>query len=163
MEPSQIDSKGFARYDATLPCFFKMPEYLAKNGYKLSLDPADGVFQYTKDWTGDMFNYYQAHPREGQSFNHVMGGVMANQASWLGTFPHDRILETSREDTLLIVDTAGNIGHDMERFRHAHPETASRLYLQDRPEIVKLSKCQEPVSKLGYDFFTPQPIKGSRV
>ncbi|KAL2824851.1 S-adenosyl-L-methionine-dependent methyltransferase [Aspergillus cavernicola] len=151
-------------YDATLPCFFKMPEYLAKTGYQLPLDPADGVFQYTKAWTGDMFNCYEAHPREGQSFNHVMGGVMANQAGWLDIFPHERILETSHDNTSpLVVMVGGNIGYDMERFRQAHPETASRLYLQDRPEVVKLSKCLDAVSKMGYDFFTPQPIKGSRV
>jgi hypothetical protein len=88
---------------------------------------------------------------------------MANQAGWLDTFPHERILETSHEDTPLVVDVGGNIGHDMERFRQAHSETASRLYLQDRPEVVKLSKCPDPVNKMDYDFFTPQPIKGSRV
>ncbi|EKV16252.1 S-adenosyl-L-methionine-dependent methyltransferase [Penicillium digitatum] len=150
-------------YDATLPCFFKMPEFLAKTGYELPLDPANGVFQYTKNWKGDMFNYYEAHPREGESFNHVMGGVMANQAGWLDIFPHKQILETSRGDTPLVVDVGGNIGHDIERFREVHAESASRLYLQDRPEVVKLSKCPDPVNKLGYDFFSPQPIKGSRV
>ncbi|KAJ5497534.1 hypothetical protein N7463_009521 [Penicillium fimorum] len=150
-------------YDATLPCFFKMPEYLAQIGYKLPLDPADGVFQYTKDYKGDMFHYYKENPREGQSFNHVMGGVMANQAGWLDIWPHARILESSHDDTPLVVDVGGNIGHDMERFRQAHTETASRLYLQDLPEVVKLSKCPDPVIKYGYDFFTPQPVKGSRV
>ncbi|KAE8367010.1 S-adenosyl-L-methionine-dependent methyltransferase [Aspergillus caelatus] len=150
-------------YDATLPCFSRLPEYLAQTGYKVPLDPANGVFQYTKDWKGDMFHYYEVHPREGESFNHVMGGVMANQAGWLDIFPHERLLETAAEGTPLVVDVGGNIGHDMERFLQAHPETASRLYLQDRPEVVKLSKCPDPVSKMGYDFFTPQPVKGSRV
>ncbi|RMZ75272.1 hypothetical protein DV737_g5365, partial [Chaetothyriales sp. CBS 132003] len=86
-----------------------MPEYLAQTGYKNPVDPADGIFQYTK------------------------------------------------------VDVGGNVGHDMERFRQAHPETAARLYLQDRPGVVNLSKCPDPVNKIGYDFFTPQPIKGARV
>ncbi|KAF7174683.1 hypothetical protein CNMCM7691_003369 [Aspergillus felis] len=104
-----------------------------------------------------------SHPREGQSFNYVTGGVMANQAGWLDIFPHERILETATDGTPLVVDVGGNIGHDMERFRQAHPEAASRLYLQDRPEVVKLSKCKDPVNKMGYDFFTPQPVKGLRV
>jgi hypothetical protein len=50
---------------------------------------------------------------------------MANQAGWLDIFLHERILETSHEDTPLVVDIGGNIGHDMERFRQAHSETAS--------------------------------------
>ncbi|EPE27465.1 S-adenosyl-L-methionine-dependent methyltransferase [Glarea lozoyensis ATCC 20868] len=148
-------------YDATIPCFFKLPEYLAETGYKNPVDPANGVFQYTKGWKGDMFNYYEAHPREGESFNHVMGGVMANQAGWLEIFPHETLLNTDN-DLPLLVDVGGNIGHDLERFRQAHPETAARLYLQDRPEVVKLAKCPEPVNKVGYDFFTPQTIKGAR-
>lgn len=136
-----------------------MPEYLAKIGYKNPVDPADGVFQYTKGWNGDLFHYYDAHPREGQSFNHVMGGVMAHQAGWLDIFPHNNLLN-SDIGLPLLVDVGGNVGHDMERFRQAHPETAARLYLQDRPEVVRLSECPEPVNKIDYDFFTPQPIKG---
>jgi hypothetical protein len=150
-------------YDATLPCFFKLPEYLARTDYKVPLDPANGVFQYTKGWKGDMFDYYAANPREGESFNHVMGGVMARQAGWLDIYPHQRVLETAVGDGPLVVDVGGNIGHDMERFREAHPETAGRLYLQDRPEVVKLSKCPDPVNKMPYDFFTPQPVKGARI
>ena len=136
-----------------------MPEFLAQTGLKNPVDPADGVFQYTKGWKGDMFDCYDTHPREGESFNHVMGGVMAHQAGWLDIFPHNTLLN-SDTDLPLLVDVGGNVGHDMERFRQAHPETATRLYLQDRPEVVKLSKCPDPVKKIGYDFFTPQPIKG---
>ncbi|RMZ85134.1 hypothetical protein DV738_g248, partial [Chaetothyriales sp. CBS 135597] len=149
-------------YDATIPCFLKTPEYLAKTGYKNPLDPTDGIFQYTKNWKGDLFQYFDAHPREGDSFNQVMGGVMANQAGWLDIFPHDTLLD-SDPNLPLVVDVGGNIGHDIERFRQAHPETAARLYLEDRPAVVKLSKSPDPVNKVGYDFFTPQPIKGARV
>ncbi|KAJ6051095.1 hypothetical protein N7460_001629, partial [Penicillium canescens] len=39
-----VTLKYSTRYDATLPCFFKMPEYLAKTGYRLPLDSAGGVF-----------------------------------------------------------------------------------------------------------------------
>jgi hypothetical protein len=145
-------------YDAIIPCFFKLPEYLAQTGYKNSANAADGVFQYAKGWKGDAFDYFAAHPREGESFNHVMGGVMAHQASWLDIFPHDTLLND--ESGPLLVDVGGNIGHDMKRFYEAHPEMADRLYLQDRAEVVKLSKIPDPVHKMGYDFFTPQTITG---
>lgn len=148
-------------YDATLPCFYKMPEYLSKTEYRNPIDPTDGIFQYTKGWEGDLFQYYDAHPREGKSFSHVMGGVMAHQAGWLDIYPHKRILESDPRLPLL-VDVGGNIGHDIEKFRQAHPKTAARLYLQDRPDVIQQSKCPTPVNKLAYDFFTPQPVKGAR-
>ncbi|THC99484.1 hypothetical protein EYZ11_001033 [Aspergillus tanneri] len=107
-----------------------MPEYLAQTTYKVPLDPANGVFQYTKDWKGNMFLYYEAHSREGESFKYVMGGVMANQAGWLDIFPHELVL---------MAVSSG------------------------RPEVVGLSKCPDPMNKLGYDFFTQQPVKGLRV
>lgn len=158
-------------YDATIPAFYKLPIFLAHNAYRNPVDPNNGVFQYAKGWKGDMFDYYQAHPVEGQSFNHVMGGVMANQARWVDIFPSETLLESVVRSTLdqemevtenspLVVDVGGNIGHDIEKFRQKHPETAVRLYLEDRPEVVKLSKCPDSINKLGYDFFTPQPVKG---
>lgn len=151
-------------YDATLPCFFKMPEYLGQTGYKNPIDPKDGVFQFAKGWKDDMFNYYESHPREGESFNHVMGGVMAQQGGWLDIFPSETLLEASAKEleTPLLVDVGGNIGHDIERFRQGHPETAPRLYLEDRPEVLERATCGELINKIGYDFFTPQPIKGAR-
>lgn len=138
-----------------------MPIYLAQNNYKNPLDPANGVFQYTKAWKGDIFDYYQAHPIEGASFNHIMGGVMANQAGWVDIFPPQRLFDTDKGDnTPLVVDVGGNIGHDIEIFRESRPETAARLYLEDLPHVVARSKCPESVNRLGHDFFTPQPIKG---
>ncbi|KAI1645978.1 S-adenosyl-L-methionine-dependent methyltransferase [Daldinia loculata] len=150
-------------YDAMIPCFYKMPEYLSKTGYKNPVDPANGVFQFAKNYKGDLFQYYDSHSREGQSFNHVMGAVMAQQASWLDIIPHDRIVADHLSGQPLVVDVGGNIGHDLERFREAHPETATDLYLQDRAEVIQHSKCPDPVNKMAHDFFQSQPIQGSRV
>ena len=62
-----------------------------------------------------------------------------------------------------LVDMGGNVGHDMQRFDNAHPDAAGRCYLQDRPEVVRLSRVPDPVRKMGYDFFTAQPIRGQVV
>lgn len=142
-----------------------MPEYLAQTGYVNPIDPADGVFQYTKNVKGNLFDYYRANPREGKSFNNVMGGVMAHQASWLTIYPHETLLDMgsslpSASESAILVDIGGNVGHDLERFRLLHPEQASRLVLQDRAEVVCESICPDPVRKMAHDFFSPQPIRG---
>lgn len=66
----------------------------------------------------------------------------------------------SKSHLPLLVDIGGNVGHDIERFKESHPETAARLYLQDRAEVIQRSKCPDSVRKMAHDFFTPQPIKG---
>jgi hypothetical protein len=141
-----------------------MPEYLAKTGYVNPSDPKNGIFQYTKNFQGDLFEYYDTHPKEGQSFNSVMGGVMANQAGMLDIYPYERLVDSvdssSNKHAPLLVDVGGNVGHDIEKFRARHPEDASRLILQDRPDVVRLAKCPSTVQVMAHDFFTPQPIKG---
>ena len=137
-----------------------MPEYLAQTGYANPIDPQRGIFQYTKGFHGNLFDYYNSHQQEGESFNHVMGGVMAHQASWLSIYPHETLVASAFKASPVLVDVGGNIGHDLERFRVAHPEIADRLVLQDRPDVVALSKCPDPVRKMAHDFFSPQPVRG---
>ncbi|MCJ1468061.1 hypothetical protein MMC07_006687 [Pseudocyphellaria aurata] len=155
-------------YDVQIPCFHKMPEYLAKTGYTNPADPADGIFQYTKGWKGTLFDFYDSHPEESQTFNDVMGGVMAQQASWLDIYPHEELLKVgpqdnpSAESSAILVDVGGNVGRDLDRFRVAHPELAGRLVLQDRPEVIANAINPKSVQRMGYDFFQPQPIKGAR-
>lgn len=89
-----------------------------------------------------------------------MGGVMAHQASWLDIIPGEHFMDGSNPSLPLVVDVGGNIGHDIEKFRQVYPETAHRLYLQDRAAVVELAKCPDPVNKMAHDFFQPQPITG---
>jgi hypothetical protein len=149
-------------YDASIPCYYKTPEFFQKTGYKNPTDPADGVFQYTKGYRGGLFHYYTDNPREGASFNHIMGGVMGQQASWLDIISVENFLDGSDPSLPLVVDVGGNIGHDIEKFRQVYPDTAARLYLQDKAEVVELSKCPDPLNKMAHDFFQPQPIRGER-
>ncbi|KAH7398325.1 S-adenosyl-L-methionine-dependent methyltransferase [Pyrenochaeta sp. MPI-SDFR-AT-0127] len=98
----------------------------------------------------DMFHLYQENRVEGESFNQVMGGVMATQAGWLDIFPHDTLVATANKDGPVLVDIGGGIGHDIERFREAHPGNG----------VSPLSGG--PARSFNHDFFTPQPIKGAR-
>ncbi|RAH47963.1 S-adenosyl-L-methionine-dependent methyltransferase [Aspergillus brunneoviolaceus CBS 621.78] len=152
-------------HDTVNPCFAKMPEYLAKTDYQNPTDPNDGIFQYTKNSPGSLFDYYAQHPAQSAVFNNVMGSVMAKQAGMLDIFPYDRLADDRPDDDSvipLLVDVGGNVGHDMNKFLGKNPGLAGRLVLQDRPEVVRQAICPAEVRAMAHDFFTPQPVKGAR-
>ena len=139
-----------------------MPIYLAQHGYQNPADPNNGIFQYTKGFRGSLFDYYDQHPVQGATFNHMMGGVMAKQAGMLDIYPFEQLTDAQpvESPTALLVDVGGNVGHDINKFLAKHPELAPRLVLQDRPDVVQIAKCPSTVQIMAHDFFTPQPVKG---
>lgn len=138
-----------------------MPEYIAQTRYTNPTDEKNGVFQYTKGFKGGLYDYHVTQPREAQSFNQAMGGIMGDQASWTEVYPHETLVNSAAaNDSPILVDMGGGLGHDLEHFRAHHPHVADRLYLQDRRDVVALSKCPDPVHKMAHDLFTPQPVRG---
>ncbi|KAL4965975.1 S-adenosyl-L-methionine-dependent methyltransferase [Aspergillus stella-maris] len=154
-------------YDLSIPTFFKAPSFLQSTSYANPTDAKAGIFQAAKaNFPGDLYAYLAEHPREGASFNSIMTGVAETLPSWTDMLPvQERILQGADTDPTspLIVDIGGNVGHDTERFRQAYPDLASRLYLQDRENVVSRATCADAVNKVAHDFFTPQPISGARV
>ncbi|KAJ5730335.1 uncharacterized protein N7483_004843 [Penicillium malachiteum] len=148
-------------FDNGLPAVAKMPEFLQKTDYKSPTDPEDGIFQYAKEYKGDLFKYFADNPRDGECFNHCMGGVMAQQVNWLKLIPVEEFLSGADPELPLVVDIGGSLGHDLDKFRLAYPDTASKLYLQDLPEVIERSTCPNPVNKMAHDFFQPQPVKST--
>lgn len=69
------------RYDIIDPMFQKVPEYFEKTKYKNPSDARNGVFQYTKNVEGDLFEYFAANKEDGERFNNIMGGVMMHQTT----------------------------------------------------------------------------------
>ena len=83
---------------------------------------------------------------------------------WFDAFPiREKLshgLRTGPEDVLL-VDIAGNTGHDILSFRDKFPDLPGRLILQDLHETLSIIKDPlERIEKMQYDFYTSQPIKG---
>lgn len=61
----------------------------------------------------------------------------------------------------LLVDVGGNTGYDAASFRTKNPHINGRCVVQDLPETLASSPVPpEGIERIGYDFFTPQPIKG---
>ncbi|KAI1245633.1 hypothetical protein MGN70_012525 [Eutypa lata] len=95
----------------------------------------------------DMLHFYQENRVEGESFNQVMGGVMANQSGWLKIFPHDTLLSTAKPDGPLLVDIGGNIGHDLDRLFYS-PRTLPHDW-SDEP-ARKILEMQRDALTPGY-------------
>ena len=61
----------------------------------------------------------------------------------------------------LLVDVGGNTGYDAATFRTKNPHIKGRCIVQDLPETLASSPVPlKGIERIGYDFFTPQPIKG---
>lgn len=61
----------------------------------------------------------------------------------------------------LLVDVGGNTGYDAASFRTKNPHNKGRCVVQDLPEtLASFPIPVEGIERIGYDFFTLQPIKG---
>jgi hypothetical protein len=102
----------------------KFPEYMAKNNYQLTNDVKTGPYQFAFNTEMSMFEWMNAHQPLGLQFNHHMGGYRQGRPSWMDAnfYPvNDRLVESfdSSDDSVLLVDVGGSLGHDIEEFRYA--------------------------------------------
>ncbi|KAF0324383.1 o-methyltransferase [Colletotrichum asianum] len=148
-------------YNLILPIYAKLPKFFEATGYKNPKDSRRSGFQYAHGWDGDLWSYYQAHPKEEEEFSIIQQSIAAQQPAWTDIYPADLLLNT-KPDTPLLVDIGGSTGHDILKFHALYPEKASRLYLEDLGSVIEKAELTSGVSKVAYDFFKPQPIKGAR-
>ena len=67
------------------------------------------------------------------------------------------------QDTAFLVDIGGNRGYVLEKFCEYFPKTPGRLYLQDLELVISgIDTLHPSITRACYDFFTEQPIKGTR-
>lgn len=67
-------------------------------------------------------------------------------------------------EAVLLVHIGGGWGHKSLSFRRKNPDVPGRLILQDLPIVLDEVESQgvpEGIELALYDFFTPQPVKGS--
>jgi hypothetical protein len=149
------------------PVLLVLPQYLANSQYKNPADIKNGAFQIALNTPDHMFEYFQSHPGDGETFNNHMKGYSDSRARWIdpGCVPIDEVIGRGAhqdKESVLLVDIGGGFGHDLEVFEQKYPELPGRLILQDLPAVIgsfKKSATSE-IEVMGYDFFTKQPIKG---
>ncbi|KAK2046014.1 S-adenosyl-L-methionine-dependent methyltransferase, partial [Colletotrichum somersetense] len=152
-------------YLVTRRAYDLLPAHLAERGYKCPTDPNDAPI---KDSIGynTLWSYLKENPKAGETFNTLQKFLTSKQPAWMEVYPHQKLVAESDPNHPLLVDIGGGIGQDILRFYAAYPEAASRIYLEDLPEVIadahKKAIIPNSVNKLEYNFFTPQPIKSAR-
>ncbi|KAI8241487.1 hypothetical protein K4K55_012325 [Colletotrichum sp. SAR 10_96] len=145
-------------YNLILPIYAKLPKFFEATGYKNPEDSRHSGFQCAHGWDGDLWSYYQAHPKEEEEFSIIQQSIAAQQPAWTDIYPADLLLDTN-PDTPLLVDIGGSTGHDILKFHDLYPEKASRVYLEDLRSVIEQAELPSGMNKVAYDFFKPQPIK----
>jgi hypothetical protein len=144
------------------------PEYMAKNNYQLTNNVKKGPYQFAFNTEMSMFEWMNAHQPLGLQFNHHMGGYRQGRPSWMDAnfYPvNDRLVDgfDSSDDSVLLVDVGGSLGHDIEEFRSKFSDAPGRLVLQDLPVVIDaIKELPSKIERMKHDFHTEQPVKAAR-
>lgn len=115
------------------------------------------------------WDYLRANPMSRKSFDALMAARRdGSRPDWFQIYPAAEELGGYPEDggagAALLVDVGGNHGYAMAKFRQQYPQVKGRYVLQDLPEsIAGIEKPLDSIEVMAYDFFTPQPVKGTSI
>ena len=159
-----LDSPSF---DMQGPALSNLPKYLAQTGYRNPENPVDGPWQYGHKTPLHFFDWLVANPKTFSAFNNHMSAYSQGRPSWMDPdfYPTEERLIKGFEagtDSVLLVDQAGGLGHDLEELCRKLPHAPGRLILQDQAKVIETVKADlDPrITPMAHDIFTPQPIQG---
>lgn len=111
-----------------------------------------------------MFEFLAKDPVRFKNFNAAMEAKTAATTLPYNLFPFEEEfakVETT-DDTVLLVDVGGGNGQATTAIRKLCPDTKGKMILQDQQQVIdRITDPLPGVEKMGYDFFTPQPVKGT--
>ncbi|KAF7901467.1 hypothetical protein EAF00_003688 [Botryotinia globosa] len=148
------------------------PRYFLETSHTSPTNPHDGLMQYAHGTKLQSFDYFGTMPGNVLGdFNTFMGNTMGARRYWLDWWPvEERVFEgVEGADNTLLVDVGGGKGHDIMAFKEKfgrREKRVGRLVLQDQPHVLEEigeGELGEGIEKCGYDFFTEQTVKNSRI
>ncbi|KAF9892730.1 hypothetical protein FE257_001132 [Aspergillus nanangensis] len=144
-------------YEMVNPTISKLPEFLERTGYMNPTDRYNLSLHDAFNWKGDLFSFLKADPRRQALFNRHMQVQRDLITNWQAMV---NILESKQSaEAVLLVDVAGGVGHQCQRFRAHYPHIEGRIILQDLPEVIKDALPISGVEAMEHDIFDPQPIQ----
>ena len=122
------------------------------------------LFEYAYG-TKSIFGLLEKNPEQKESFDDYMKSRrLVDAPQWFDIYPASIKLANARKDpeAILLVDIAGGPGQEVEGFKQRNPTIPGRCFLQDLPlTLQRITKLHTGVEAMAYDFFTPQPLKGT--
>lgn len=153
-------------YDALVSAAIKAPKYLSETGYTVPTEPNDGFIQYANQTKLHIFDWLASQTSIFQAFNVFMGNTLGDHDYWYDWYDvKGRLLDgfDKEKSETLLVDVAGGKGHDIQAFYERFGKKGE-LVLQETPAVlagIKEEDLTPEVKRMEYDFFTPNPIKGT--
>ena len=151
-----------------MKAIYKLPEYFRSTSYRNPDNAVAGPFQFAYETPQHWFSWVSNNPAISRQFNNYMRGYHQGRPSWMDRdfYPvEDALLNLVKAgpQSVLLVDVGGGLGHDLQEFHRKHPSAPGRLIVQDKPDVIQqLSDNLGKIELMGHDFFTEQPVKGSR-
>ncbi|KAM0280029.1 hypothetical protein ACHAO9_011422 [Fusarium lateritium] len=140
-----------------------LPKYLAKINYQEPTAAEDNNYTGSDPDGLNFFGRLQKSPEYYGAFTGHMEAWTSWKTPWTKIYDPRKLVDGADLSKPLVVDIGGNTGIDITHFLHAQPDIPTgSLVLQDLPEIIQRVKVDEKIKPQIHDFFTPQPVKGSR-
>jgi hypothetical protein len=98
-------------------------------------------------------------------FNDLMEAQRKNRIEWYTLVGVENDLfkdqDTSDPNAALFVDVGVNRGQNVEALSKLFPKAQGKIVLQDLPPVIAdVKELDINIVRMGYDFFSPQPIIG---
>ena len=159
-----------------IPSFIQFPSLLRESGYKAPSDPRNGIFQRQHGLEGlTMFECLQRPENRHllEDFNRLMKYTTKGRRSFLDVCDIGALMQqvppasmVSKKEGHLFVDIGGGTGTDAFEFRSRFPDVSGVIELQELKGVItdvqQAGLQGSGVSLRVHDFFTPQPVHGSR-
>lgn len=150
-------------YDEGFLMIDNLHMYLQEKGLKEPDDQRYSPYAWKSGQEGKIiWDIMAQHPARFQAFQ---AGLAHASATVPLTGYYDFPKLNTDDDSPILVDIGGGVGHSILRILEAHPALpAKKFVLQDVGAVIAESKrasvLPEGVVLMEHDFFTPQPVKG---
>lgn len=160
-------------HDAWLTGMVNFHRYLEEKGQlENAKEPADALYNpYTYTHKQEGTSVWEIMSQDQEAFETFQIGMAGmNQAIPVtGHFDFNSLKNTPEENEkgiIELIDVGGGHGSVLQEILNNSTDlTPANCMLQDRPEVIKLSRVEnavlnQAVQRLEHDFMTEQPVKG---
>lgn len=148
-------------------CTTYAPEYFRRNNNQFPRSAEDTPFQLAKSTPLSYFAWLGENPSLAKDFQQWMALKQQAAPNWVDWFDiQENLLDgfSNRPDDVLLVDVGGGEGNYLHAFNDKFPDAPGRRILQDLPQVIStINNTPKGTELMVHDFFTVQPVKGTKI